>query len=320
MIENKIGLSMILFLRRSRNLIGMGGQRKKIKENDFSNNKDPQKHTKVIMIVYKNVLAVLLLLAINIGCASSQQIAMLKSGVENWNKWRVENSKVIPTLRKADLDSANLRRADLRGANLRYAHLEGAHLEGALLEGAVLWDANLEGVHLDSANLLGADLRGADLERADLREANLDSADLREANLERADLDSANLRKTNLLVANLSRIFLEGAHLEGATLGGAFLWDAHLAGAHLAGVHLWQATLYGADLDNADLRDADLRGAHLDSVNLNKVISLYKAKIDPSILSKIKTNWPEKLATFWDDTKENWAIDHTLLEKIKKPD
>jgi hypothetical protein len=37
-------------------------------------------------------------------------------------------------------------------------------------------------------------------------------------------------------------------------------------------------------------------------------------------LSEIKGNWPEKLATFWDNGKKKWVVDDTLLEQIKKPD
>jgi hypothetical protein len=43
------------------------------------------------------------------------------------------------------------------------------------------------------------------------------------------------------------------------------------------------------------------------------------AKLDPGILSEIIANWPDKLATIWNTTKQDWVIDDTLLEKIKKP-
>ena len=36
MIQNKIGLSILLFLRRSSNLIGMGGRKEKTRGNDFN--------------------------------------------------------------------------------------------------------------------------------------------------------------------------------------------------------------------------------------------------------------------------------------------
>jgi len=86
-----------------------------------------------------------------------------------------------------------------------------------------------------------------------------------------------------------------------------------------------EAHLEGANLDSANLEGtifegADLRGANLESADLSEVKTFYKTKLDPSILSEIKAKWPEKLATFWDDTKKDWVIDTTLLEQIKKPD
>jgi hypothetical protein len=54
--------------------------------------------------------------------------------------------------------------------------------------------------------------------------------------------------------------------------------------------------------------------------DIRKVKSFYKAKLDATILSEIKTNWPEKLATSWDVTKSDWVIDTALLEQIKKTD
>jgi hypothetical protein len=119
---------------------------------------NPQKYIGEIMVGFKSVFVVLLLLAMNIGC--TRQVDMLKSGVQNWNKWRKEKG-VKP-------------------------NLAGAHLEKSFLEGADLHEACLVGAHLDSAYLVGANLRGADLHEADLRGADLRGADLRGANLEGA--------------------------------------------------------------------------------------------------------------------------------------
>ena len=60
--------------------------------------------------------------------------------------------------------------------------------------------------------------------------------------------------------------------------------------------------------------ETDLQGT-----TLNNAKSLYKAKFDLEVLSKIKTNWPEKLATIWDDTKKDWVMDNALLAQIKRP-
>jgi TIR domain/Pentapeptide repeats (8 copies) len=79
--------------------------------------------------------------------ANPEHLAILKQGVEQWNKWRDEHPDVAPSLSKADLSGA-----DLRKANLGLADLGGANLSNADLRGAEFLVANL---HI--ANLTGAD-------------------------------------------------------------------------------------------------------------------------------------------------------------------
>lgn len=80
------------------------------------------------------------------------------------------------------------------------------------------------------------------------------------------------------------------ANLEGANLSGADLWGSRLNIADLGG-----ANLQGADLGGADFGGASLLRAYLNETDLSTVKSFYKTKLDPDILSKIKTKWPEKL-------------------------
>jgi hypothetical protein len=151
--------------------------------------------------------------------ADPEQLAILKSGVEAWNAWRVRHPYQTvdlhgTNLRAADLSGANLsgvdlreanlRDGDLHGANLREADLTSADLRAANLRRAHLGGADLQGVNLDAANLRGADLHGANLREVELCEANLRRAHLLEANLIRADLVRANLSQANLYDANLS--------------------------------------------------------------------------------------------------------------------
>jgi len=84
---------MILFLRRSRNLIGMVGERERIEGNDFHGRKDRFKRTAIIMIGCKSVTAVTVLLALNIDGANQVQSNILKSGAKNWNSWREKKYK-----------------------------------------------------------------------------------------------------------------------------------------------------------------------------------------------------------------------------------
>jgi hypothetical protein len=233
-----------------------------------------------IMISFKSALVVLLLLAVHSGCVKKDDIDILKSGVEKWNKWREENPSVRPYLGRTNLGGANLDSANLGGANLDSANLVETALEGAKLIGA-----SLNGANLESADLAKANLAGAALAEADLRGANLEGA-----NFEGANLQGVNFEKTKFYGVNLERTDLRNAKLEGTDFSGAILVEA------------------------------DLRGVKLQGTDFSKVKSFYKAKLDPEILSHIKAKWPQELATSWDDEEERLELDPTLLEQIKKPD
>ena len=103
---------------------------------------------------------------------------ILKLGVSDWNKWRVERTNIAPDLRGASLHDAHLAGADLRAVNLKGADLQGCNLRGANLKAADLRAANLKNAVLWSASLTGADLRDADLTGADLRGVNFRAANL----------------------------------------------------------------------------------------------------------------------------------------------
>ena len=158
-----------------------------------------------------------------------EHLKILKQGVEQWNKWRLENegARLEKSIRP-DLSGANLIGADLIGTDLIDAYLSFADLTGANLSGAELIDANLIGANLSGAYLGGAKLIGA-----------------------------------NLIGAYLSGANLSGANLSGAYLGGAYLSGANLSGANLSGANLISAYLSGANLTGADLTDADLSRTNL---------------------------------------------------------
>jgi len=167
--------------------------------------------------------------------ADEEQVALLKQGVEDWNKWREANQRGANQrgvdLRGADLHEADLRWADLCRADLRRADLHEALLIGADLRGADLTIANLRGADLCRANLRGADLRGANLHEADLRWAKLIAANLSGAKLNETifgnidlsnveGLDSCNHRGPSIIdhrtlqrSGSLPLAFLRGAGL-----------------------------------------------------------------------------------------------------------
>ncbi len=81
-----------------------------------------------------------------------EQYRIIKTGADNWNRWRSANPEKHIDLSKADLKRAKLSGADLSGADLSYARLEKADLSGANLYGASLEKANLLGAKLNNTN------------------------------------------------------------------------------------------------------------------------------------------------------------------------
>jgi len=181
--------------------------------------------------------------------ANEEHLAILKQGVEAWNKWREENPDMKPdlseadlfqiTLSEADLNRANLSNADLSEADLSWANLSRTDLYRANLDGVDLHDANLDRSYLRNASLTGARLIAALCREADLCEANLSGADLSRAdlggahliraNLSEADLSEADLREADLHNADLSRAHLRGTNLEGAIVGSTVLGDVNFS-------------------------------------------------------------------------------------------
>ena len=133
-------------------------------------------------------------------------IEILKLGVSEWNKWRVERTNIAPDLKGAILKGASLAGADLRAVNFKGADLSGANLRGANLKAADLRAANLREAILWSASLTGADLREADLTGADLRGVNFRAANLMNA----------------ILVGVATNDYTDFRH---ATVTGARLWE-----------------------------------------------------------------------------------------------
>jgi hypothetical protein len=146
--------------------------------------------------------------------ANEEHLKILKQGVEQWNKWRLENA-IRPDLRGAYLRSANLSGANLFRANLFVANLSGANLS----------DANLSGANLSSANLSSANLSGANLSDANLSCANLSDARLQGANLTSADLSDADLSLTDLVETNFTNATIAGCRTYGASA-----WNVTLVG------------------------------------------------------------------------------------------
>ncbi len=83
--------------------------------------------------------------------ANKKHLAIIKKGVDVWNKWREGNPDIVP-----DLVDANLRGVYLRNADLSRANLTGADLSGAVLLETIFVDTDLSNTkYLESCRHLG---------------------------------------------------------------------------------------------------------------------------------------------------------------------
>ena len=105
--------------------------------------------------------------------ANPEHLAILKQGVEQWNKWRSDHVEARPDLSGVALDRTAVTGVNLRWAVLVKADLNRTNLTGADLFQADLGDADLSGACFGGANLTQANLCGANLTGADLWNANL---------------------------------------------------------------------------------------------------------------------------------------------------
>ncbi|MGH1364782.1 MAG: pentapeptide repeat-containing protein [Calditrichia bacterium] len=228
--------------------------------------------------------------------ANSEHLAIIKSGVEEWNAWRKKNLDISPDLRDANLRGAQLDNAILRDADLSGANLSGASLKEADLSKAVINEANLSGADLSRANLYRAKMRRCNLTGADMRQVVLYQANLTYANLSRANLSKANLRKANVSKADLSKVYFSKgkaeetsfneANLEKANLYESNLVQADLTDANLSGAVMYKANLSEADFEGANLKNANLNLTNLQNATLNRT-QLEGAKLTGSTVSNI---------------------------------
>jgi TIR domain/Pentapeptide repeats (8 copies) len=143
--------------------------------------------------------------------ANPEHLAILKQGVETWNKWRKINSPIRPDLKDVDLRETYLVDADLREVNFSNARFGDANLNTALLGGAFLEFVDFREAFLVGADLTKAYLREANLRRAILNSAHLNGARLNgtilsEASLNQADFGDATLGYTTLANVDLSNV------------------------------------------------------------------------------------------------------------------
>ena len=178
--------------------------------------------------------------------ANPEHLAILKQGVEVWNRWA-----------KGNRGSVDLARGDL----------SEMHLAGV----------DFTDVDLSEVRLYKADLFSADLYRANMRGATLLQTNFTQASLHRTDLSQA-----FLVGANFAHASLRKATLRGATFGDTILANTDLTGA--AGldecVHQGPSILEHRTLaKSGPLPEPFLRGCGLPNALIQYIPSLFETRI-----------------------------------------
>lgn len=244
--------------------------------------------------------------------ADEEQLAILKQGIDVWNKWRERNSSIKPDLTRADLsglnliganftwvefNSVDLSKADLSRANLDKANLCNANLNEANLQEvtAVMTEillAKFDGANLQDSNFSGSDLRGTSFHRAYLKGAKFIQAKLNGVNFNESDLSSAKFTKANLTSSSINN-----SNLDSADLSLSICIETSFVGSDLSKSNFREGDFNKADFTNAKLEksnfsEANLEATNLTSANLYQAI-FYKANLCKANLSKATLNRAE---------------------------
>ena len=92
--------------------------------------------------------------------ANPEHVAILKQGVEHWNRWRLQDPSCVPDLSREDLTRIELPYANLTKATLRDASLVRAVLTGAKLRDADLYQTDFYRANMQSVEQLDPPFAG----------------------------------------------------------------------------------------------------------------------------------------------------------------
>ena len=205
--------------------------------------------------------------------ADERLTAILKQGVEVWNRWRKDNPDA-----RIDLSGLDLRNET---SGRSFLAPEGCHVDNYDLSGSEFtprYSARYGGIDLSHAILTDARLYDIDFTRANFQRAILDRADLERCNFYEANLSftffhEANLRDAYLKDADFSwsraeRMDARGAVFRNLNLKRTAFHGCLLNGVNFHGANLDIATLMSCSLRHADFRECTLTHARFDDSNL----------------------------------------------------
>ena len=272
--------------------------------------------------------------------ANPEQLAILKKGVEVWNKWRRKNITFSVDLTQSDLGGGVLNGANLARANLNGASLRGAVLMRANLNNATLFRADVREVTLNSASIIGAGFNAADVRKAKLIGADLRKANLTAAKLQAVNLTNANLGRAHLIGADLTNAILDNVDFDLAELGGTVFGNVNLTNVsglesarhryfsiispttmQLSGGNIPLTFMRGCGLSDWEIEGVRLYNPHLSNDEVNEILyRMYDLRasqalqisplfisyshVDSKFVDKIGDHLTEKGIRYWRDTHE----------------
>lgn len=254
--------------------------------------------------------------------ANEEHVAILKRGVEAWNRWRRENPNVRPDLRHLNFETipdVTDYGPDLGNINLSYTALQKTSFRNARLYKADLQKADLPFADLCYAcfvdsNLSGAVVRVAQLGSAVFQNCNLRGADLaycsaKETSFEGSDLTGANLEYLQAVRANFDR-----AKIPTCLVYGTATWDLSLDGTVQKDLVITSEDQPKITVDNLEL--AQFIYLLINNQKLRHVIDTITSKV-VLILGRFTTDRKKVLNELRETLREHDLV--PVLFDFKKP-
>jgi len=237
--------------------------------------------------------------------ANEAQLAILKQGIEVWNKWRYDNSGIEIDLSAADLSRTALRGAffgdaDISRAKFDRADLRGTVLTRADLRNAYLVDVNLTGSYLDGANLSNAVLIGTDLSEASLIETLLMQVVIGGTIFGNVDFSQV-LDLESVIQAGPSRISTDTFVRSKGKIPAAFLRGCGLSDWEIEAVKLYNPDLSNEERNKVLYRIYDLQVRQ--AIQVSHLFISY-SHADSTFVDKLGKYLQDQGIRYWRDTHE----------------
>jgi uncharacterized protein YjbI with pentapeptide repeats len=153
--------------------------------------------------------------------ANPEHLAILKQGVEVWNRWRDDNPEAVPDLSDADLTGIDFGVAVYPDRDVGW--------DASLAEHELALSADPHGVNLKRAALKNANLIGINVWLGEFDEADLSGAELNASRFRRTSFRKTNLKNVGLLETMFSDCDLTDTDFTNSRMWGAIFIDVDLS-------------------------------------------------------------------------------------------